>query len=83
MTTTKKSSGFGGGLWIILVLLFGGALTFLIISIVALRSGGTRQLPDGSWVDAKITIWDTGYIWFSIGCFVIGLIAVYIMRRER
>lgn len=80
---TKKSSGFGGGLWIILALLFGGAVFFAIKAVVALKSGGTKQLPDGTWVDVDITIFNTGYIWFAIGLLVAGIIAVIIMRRER
>lgn len=82
MATTKRT-GFEGGLWIILVLIFGGGIFFLIKSIMALKSGGTRQLPDGTWEDVSITIFDTGYIWFAIGLFLAGIAAYYIMRRER
>jgi hypothetical protein len=83
MVTQKKSSGLGGGLWFVLVVFFGGGIFFLIKSILALKSGGTRQLPDGSWVDVSIGLFDTNWIYFALIAFACGIASYFAMRSER
>jgi multisubunit Na+/H+ antiporter MnhB subunit len=75
MSTTKKSSGLGGGLWFILVLIFGGAIFFTIKTLISYNSGGADGNP--------ITIWNTGWVWFAIVLWPIGIIVYFLMRSDR
>ena len=79
---TQKTP-LGKGRLGILIGIFGFATFFLIKSIIALNSGGTRQLPDGTWIDTHITIWNTGYIVYAIALYVFCGVAYLIMRSEQ
>lgn len=83
MTETKRS-GLGGGLWIILVLLFGGGIFFSIQGWRASHSGSTQQLPGGPIV---ITEENVGFFQTIgvLGLILIaaGIVAFFIMKGEK
>lgn len=83
MATTKRT-GLEGGLWIIPLGLFLAAAWSAYRAIRSIQSGGTKQLPDGTWVDAGNVGWfETGGGIFCV-IFLAAAIGSFIwMRRER
>lgn len=83
MATTKRT-GLEGGLWIIPLGLLLAAAWSGYRAIRAIKSGGTRQLPDGTWVDAGNVGWfETGGGWFCAGFLAAAIVSFLLMRKER
>lgn len=79
-------SAFGGGLWIIILLIASGAAYFFVRAYKASQSGSSvynPQLKRTLYSDKNVPIYKTGY--FILGCIavvaLIGAIAIMISER--
>lgn len=76
----------GGGLWIILVLLAGGAAIFWYKAYVASRSGSKVQDgKTGKWVESEqnVPILKTGYGKFAAALTLALVVAFFMMLSDR
>lgn len=70
----------GGGLWIIPILIFGGALIFSAQTYLAWKSGATKfNRP----VDGRTKIYKIAQFKYAVALWVIGIIVLLMMYSDR
>lgn len=70
----------GGGLWIIPVLLFGGAIIFSVQTYLAWKSGATKFGKD---IAGKAKLYKIAQFKFAVALWVIGIIVLLMMYSDR
>lgn len=84
MAETKKSSGLGGGLWVIIVVALIGATIFTVMGYKASHSGSTQQIPDVGTVvtEENVSFFATIGV-LGIILYVAAIVIFLAMRSER
>lgn len=79
-----KYHWLGGGLWIIPLLTFLGAIIFLVIAVKASKSGSTIQTKEGiQSSDQNVPFYKTGQFIFSVILFAATIGILILMHSDK
>lgn len=79
-------SVFGGGLWIIPILILGGTIFFGVLGLKASQSGSRRQnTATGEWIETpgNIPFHKTGYGKFAIALAIALIVVIILMVNDK